>query len=510
MSMYRGPLSTMIDSAVEKRMTALKNEDFKYAGSKSEKKGGVITNTEIFKGLVEETKKGETTRGKGPGYQRAWSELSDAKKKEFGTIDNFIREAEAWHDENTTPDETIQVEGQIEKQSQRANLHYPRKVELSKATRVQGDFGVIDPSTNEMVPWSSIARQGERNPDGLFVNADGKPYLLQPNAADIQQYMPRELPEGHGSGFGFSVAPSGGGRPFSYSRKGTYTGDFESKDAVVENSGINVNDLEAVIEAPYNITDDNKVQNTFISFSDFEEANPENIDEHGGLYLHADYRKLGEDDERELQGFGVQGRDSKSKFTLPINPDTGNFMKKDGTDFGFGMLGSFNVDETQGIQPFQMPNQKADVQGGEAPPPITVEKPKQVMQYDWDSMTDYQKEVAAQGWSNLPPSTDEEKKAAKDAYRQGKKDEAAQKIADEAAAEEAEKEAKRTKRKNKLKSLVGGKQEEELINLGTNDPEIEQEQAPTGFKMRSNNTRSKRPVSKMLQGRTMSFRKNKF
>ena len=174
------------------------------------------------------------------------------------------------------------------------------------------------------------------------------------------------------------------------------------------------------------------------------------------------------------------------------------------------MLGSFNVDETQGIQPFQMPNQKADVQGGEAPPPITVEKPKQVMQYDWDSMTDYQKEVAAQGWSNLPPSTDEEKKAAKDAYRQGKKDEAAQKIADEAAAEEAEKEAKRTKRKNKLKSLVGGKQEEELINLGTNDPEIEQEQAPTGFKMRSNNTRSKRPVSKMLQGRTMSFRKNKF
>ena len=56
MSMYRGPLSTMIDSAVEKRMTALKNEDFKYAGSKSEKKGGVITNTEIFKGLVEETK----------------------------------------------------------------------------------------------------------------------------------------------------------------------------------------------------------------------------------------------------------------------------------------------------------------------------------------------------------------------------------------------------------------------------------------------------------------------
>ena len=64
-------------------------------------------------------------------------------------------------------------------------------------------------------------------------------------------------------------------------------------------------------------------------------------------------------------------------------------------------------------------------------------------------------------------------------------------------------------RKNKLKSVFGGNQEEELINLGTNDPEME-EQSPTGFKMRSNNTRSKRPVSKMLQGRTMSFRKNKF
>ena len=358
-----GPLQKMIDNAVEERVSALKNVDEATTtrtsrGVGSDKVKGVRTLTEIIKSTATSTKPGETTRGKGPGYEDAWDNLSEEEKAKFGSIDNFKKEAEAWHDKNTTPDETVETEIETEKKTQKANLQMPRKVDISTATGVRGDFNVIDPETKDLIPYSSLMQTAQKNEDGLLVNESGQPYYGQP----IAKFAP-ELKGSESSGFTL-----GKGKQFNPNSNSAYMGEFKNRKAMIQGMGYTEPSLNQAIQVPVGMTDDNEVQYSNMTVSQFANANPDSMSMYGigdqkgtlqAVNLQQDYSKMQDADQTQGKVGGAGGESNKM---MDLGPD-GNFVGQD-----FGQFGSYKGGGDNSIQRFQLPERKTS----EAPDPAAT------------------------------------------------------------------------------------------------------------------------------------------
>jgi len=320
MSKYSGPLSKMIDKEVALKMSALKAREV------TDEKG-VRTITDTQKIIESVTTPGETTRGKGPGYTEAWDKLPDEQKAKFGDKESFIEEAEAWHSENTTPDSTIEVEGEVKQEKKMAKVHMPEKVSMAKATGVANDFGVIDPSTGGIVPYSSLDSSNV-NKDGLIVNAEGKPYDGQPKE-----------PYGQNKGGGFSKRPGSKGYHFS--------GDYSSRDDMTKSYNYTSPSLDSMTSMPTDITESGEANRVFMTADQFFESNPESVSSFGGEKnlrapnIQDAYRKLTAADSRQGQT-GGSGRESKHMVEMG---EMG--------DLGLSQTGNLNVSEGfQGYKPF--------------------------------------------------------------------------------------------------------------------------------------------------------------
>ena len=343
MSMYSGPLNKMIEDAVALRMSALKDTETTRTqeGIGSDQVKGVRTLTEIIKSTATSTKPGETTRGKGPGYKSTWTNLSEEEKARFGSLDNFVKESEAWHDKNTTPDETVETEIETEREIKKANLQMPREVDISEATGVRGDFNVIDPETKELVPYSSLMQNAQKNEDGLLVNGSGQPYYGQP----IAKFAP-ELKGSESSGFTLNQ-----GRQFNPNSNSAYMGDFKNSKDMIQGMGYTIPSLNQAIKVPVSMNDNNEVQYNTMTVSQFAKANPDSIENYGdknlmGVNLQRDYKAISANNPKQAKTGGAGGRQGQSNQMMNLDAD-GNFQ-----NLGFGQFGSYKSGGDNSIQPY--------------------------------------------------------------------------------------------------------------------------------------------------------------